>query len=322
MTPGLSTQTIDRYVLALVRCWCFVRYPRTCARTFRRSRVLPDPATPVSDVDKFLWRKIFDHNPVFTTACDKLAAKAHALSVCPELKTAAVLWTGVDPGSMPEKVLAGDVVVKANHGSRWNFMIRRGEVDRAALFRQASAWMRRRYGRAFGEWAYKDVRRCILVEEMLLEDGEPVRTEYKFHVSGGRTAYAYVTRRNGDGVDRWCCLERNGQIIPPPGDCKEGWEEIGLPTSFNRMREIAEILAAPFDHIRVDLYEINGDIFFSELTVYPLSGQRLANSYLAELRNSGWDLRKSWFLTSEQTGWHKHFADALRRWLERNAPQL
>lgn len=313
-------QLIDRSLLALVRCWCFIRYPRVCLRTFKRSRVLPDPATPHSGGDKFLWRKMFDHNPLFTTACDKLAAKAYALSVCPELKTAAVLWTGRDAAAIPQEMLAGDVVVKANHGSRWNVMVRRGEADSMAVRRQASRWMRRRYGRAFGESAYKHARRCILVEEMLLEDGEPVRTEYKFHVSGGQTGYVYISRRAEDGIDQWCCLERDGRIIQPQADDRKGRIEMRPPVSFDRMRAIAEQLAAPFDHVRVDLYEIDGDVFFSELTVYPLSGQELANPHLAELRNRDWDLRNSWFLTSPQKGWRKAYASALRRWLDGHAP--
>lgn len=78
-------------------------------------------------------------------------------------------------------------------------MIRDGVVDRARLMRRPSRWMRRRYGRKFGEWGYKGAARKIFVEEMLLEDGEPIRLEYKFHVSRGTTAYVYAARRDQDG---------------------------------------------------------------------------------------------------------------------------
>lgn len=38
------------------------------------------------------------------------------------------------------------------------------------------------------------------------------------------------------------------------------------------MVEIAEKLSAPFPHVRVDLYNVNGNIYFGELTFYDGSG--------------------------------------------------
>ena len=291
-------------------------------RTARRVGTLPDPATPLTDTDKFLWRKIFDHNPMFTTACDKLAAKEFALSVCPGLKTAEVRWLGDDPRRLPQDVLCGDVVIKANHGSRWNIMVRHGNVDLDAVRAKTQSWLGRRYGRAFGEWGYRHARRCFFVEQMLIENGQPIRTEYKFHVVGGRTAYAYVSRRNDDGSESKCYLERDGRIAPishSGSDDVRPWAEIEPPPSFSRMVAIAELLAAPFDYMRCDLYELNGDVFFSELTAYPLSGQGGSNPHLRQLRNSGWDLRRSWFVTAPQTGWRRIYGNSLRRWLDRRA---
>jgi hypothetical protein len=317
--PALRTG--DRAIMALARIWCFVRHPAVCARTFSHSGVLPDPARPVSYVDKFLWRKLFDHNPFFMTACDKLASKAYALSACPELKTANVLWVGNDASEIPVDVLAGNVVVKANHGCRWNLMIRNGEVDKAKLRRRTSRWMRRRYGKKFGEWGYWGASRRIFVEEMLLDDGLPIRMEYKFHVSGRTTAYVYAARRDEHGNEQKCHFDRDGQYAAPPAGSGDQWVRIDLPTSFLRMRAIAETLAQPFDHMRCDFYQLNDDIFFSEFSVYPLSGKGIINTRLRDLCSETWDLRTSWFLTAPQSGWRKIYAAALRRWLDATAPE-
>lgn len=309
----------DRTVLALARTWCFVRHPVINVRTYNHSGVLPNPAKPASYVDKFLWRKIFDHNPLFATACDKLASKTYALSVCPQLNTAKVLWSGHNAALIPAEVLAGDVMVKANHGCRWNMMIRNGELDEAKLRRRASRWMRRRYGKKFGEWAYKGASRCIFVEEVLLEEGQPIRLEYKFHVSSGTTAYVYATRRDEHGNELKCHFDRDGHYAAPPAGSGDQWVKIDLPASFLRMREIAETLTAPFDHMRCDFYQLNGEIFFSEFSVYPLSGKGIINTRLRDLCGETWDLRRSWFLTVPQTGWRKVYAAALRRWLDATA---
>lgn len=195
-------------------------------------------------------------------------------------------------------------------------MIRDGVVDNARLMRRPSRWMRSRYGRKFGEWGYKGAARKIFVEEMLLEDGEPIRLEYKFHVSCRTTAYVYAARRDQDGNELKCHFDRDGTYAPPPDGSGTQWARIDLPACFPRMREIAETLTVPFDHMRCDFYERNGEIFFSEFSVYPLSGKGIINTRLRDLCGETWDLRQSWFLTAPQRGWRGIYASALRRWLD------
>ncbi len=308
----------DRAVLALVRCWSFVRYNSVWRHTIAMARVWPDPVTPKTYVDKFMWRKLFDHNPLFTTTCDKLAAKEYALSVCPELKTAKILWTGDNSDAIPEALLSANVVVKANAGCGRNIMVY-GRVGRAAMGKKTAGWMRRGYGVGKGEWGYRNAHQCLFVEEMLLENGQPVRTEYKFHVYGGRTVYIYV-KLGSDQEDRGGFqLDGEGLVEVTPLDDAGKPVPFKPPASFTRMRDFAETLAAPFDYMRCDFYELDGDIYFSELTAYPMSGQGAINPQLRKRRNAAWDIRKSWLMTAPQSGWHKIYVAALRRWLDRKA---
>jgi len=83
------------------------------------------------------------------------------------------------------------------------------------------------------------------------------------------------------------------------------------------MREYAETLAKGFDYLRCDFYELDGEVYFSELTVYPLSGLGGSNPHLVQRYNANWDLRKSWVLTTQQHGWRRIYVNALRRWLEK-----
>jgi TupA-like ATPgrasp len=311
-------RTLDQMIFAIIRYWCFLRHRRTCLLAAQFAGKRPDPATPVSEVDKFLWRKIFDHNPLFTVACDKLAAKEYALSVCPELKTAEVIWVGTDPDQIPPQVLSGNVVIKANWGSGWNIFVRDGKVDREMVRDKARSWLARPFGTERGEWGYKNARRCLFVEKMLLEGDQPIRQEYKLHVSGGRTAYAFVTRRNDNDARAKCRFMRDGQFAPGQDEAAGTYGGISLPPTFERLVAIAERLALPFDYMRCDLYEVGGAIFFSELTPYPQSGRGSTNRRCSELLNSRWDLRKSWFLTKSHRGWRKVYSVALRRWFDGN----
>lgn len=309
----------DRTVLTLVRLFSFFRYNSVWRHTITMARAWPDPVTPKTDIDKFMWRKLFDHNPLFTTACDKLAAKKYALSVCPEVKTAKVLWTGENFDAISDGVLSGNVVIKANAGCGRNIMVHDGLVDQDAARERTAHWMRRGYGVGKGEWGYRNAHQGLFVEEMLFDNGQPVGSEFKFHVYGGQVIYIYVTsgrepenqigfQLDGDGLVEIAPLDEAGKPIP-----------FKPPASFARMREIAETLAAPFDYIRCDFYEVGGVVYFSELTAYPMSGRGAGKAHRRELRNAAWDLRKSWFLTTRQSGWRQIYAAALRRWLDEKA---
>jgi hypothetical protein len=310
----------DRLVLALVRWWCIVRHIQWWRHTIKMTGLRPDPATPVSDIDKFLWRKIFDHNPLFTMACDKIASKEYARSVCPGLKIAEILWIGSDPDKIPDDVLAGNIVIKSNHGAGRYIMVHNGDVDRALLRRSARMWLSRGFGVGRGEWGYKNVDRRIFVERMLVEDGVPIRTEYKFAVSCGQTAYVFVARKVAEGDIQQFHTDRNGRVQAKSIADDERLKHFTAPACFVCMRQFAEKVSAPFDFIRCDLYELDGEVYFSEFAVYPQSGRTSASDELKNLRNALWDLRRSWFLTTPQSGWRRTYATALGRWLNQTPP--
>jgi hypothetical protein len=48
----------DRWVFRLVRWWCFLRWNSVWRHAVLMARAWPDPVTPLTDVDKFMWRKI------------------------------------------------------------------------------------------------------------------------------------------------------------------------------------------------------------------------------------------------------------------------
>ena len=299
-------------IFAFVRVWCVLRHPRLLLHFRRRLGQFPDAVTPSTIEEKFLWRKIFDRNPLFVEASDKLQSKILARRLEPELKVAEVLWSGDRPADIPDAALQGEVVVKANNGSHMYLFVRNADVDRAAVERAARRWMVAPYGEGKGEWAYRHVPRAIVIERMLSEDGL-VPPEYKFHVGGGRTSYVYVRADPGTSREREVVLSRDG--IPFALDSANGepLRDFAVTPRFERLRSIAETLAQPFDFVRCDLYDTNDGIYFSELTIYPKSGfGTVKNRELAERRNSDWDLRRSWFLTAPQTGWRRRYAEALR----------
>lgn len=316
------TSSADRR--AFMRAWAhalFYYFP-LIVRTSRRIGRLPDCVRPRSADEKFLWRKIFDRNPLFTIACDKLAGRGYAMSRYPKLKAAQTLWTGTDVDTIPAELIAGNAVLKANCGSGMVAVIREGQPNRIQLKGLATKWLAKPYERHNGEWGYTLGRRILLLESLLADGGQPIQREYKFHVAGGRTAYVVVKLGSPDIGKHFLVLDRDGRAWTAPSN-----GEKGVPSSFRppalyaEMREMAERIAAEYDFVRVDLYLVDDDFYFSELTVYPSSGFGGAGGReeLLNLRNEMWDLRRSWFLSNAHEGWRADYAAALRRFLNASA---
>jgi hypothetical protein len=189
----------------------------------------PDPAFPTPRSDKYAWRKVFDRNPLFTEVSDKLTAKTYALTHCPEVRVAKTLWTGSRPEDIPDDLLSGNVVVKANHGSSWNYFVRDGNCNREELNRLANGWLSRRFRWRHAERGYYGVEPVLFVEEMLLEKEEPIHNEYKFYIGSGQMAYVFLrqltperTRIHGvlnDAGERVAGTNIDGTMsdeVPPP----------------------------------------------------------------------------------------------------------
>ncbi len=300
-------------IVAGVRWWCGLTYPRQTLAFRRRIGRWPDPALPLWRNDKYAWRKIFDRNPLFTDISDKLLAKQFVSTHCPDIKVPRTLWSGSRADDMPEEILAGNVVVKANHGSGWNVFIRDGDYDRGSLNRQANGWMNRSFGRTHAEWGYYGVEPALFVEEMLTEPGRQMVDEYKFYCGAGKMAFAFVRQTGSDGIRLEGVLDDDGKPRAGSFDSGELSGAVHAPAEWHRLRQAALTLSHHFDFVRCDFYLVGGDIYFSELTLYALGGFAwIDDAGLNAQYTRIWDLRNSWFMQTPQTGWRKHYASALR----------
>lgn len=98
--------------------------------------------------------------------------------------------------------------------------------------------------------------------------------DYKFFCFNGKVKMIYVItgRTLGKGAELGIYtpdlekmdVRRNDELIPT--------EQVTMPANFDKMTAIAQALSAPFPHVRVDLYNVQGKIYFGELTFYDGSG--------------------------------------------------
>lgn len=305
-----------------VNAYCCFRYPRIVWFAAKwQDRWLPKAALPVNAIDKFLWRKIFDHDPETVAMSDKLLAKDIALQRVPEVKVPKTLWVGTRFEDIPENLLTGDVVVKTTHGSGLFRVIHGGQYDRDELISVTRKWLATDYHRYHGEWNYSEIERQLFVEEMLKDkNGQPVRVESKVYVFGEVPLYSFHFHDRLSSQKTMSLYDRHGKAhafvdYMDIASCSDD-----APASHHKMFEMAARLAGGRDHVRVDMYEVDGDIYFSEYTFHNFGGLISADirATFPEI-DTLWDLRRSWFLRTPQTGWRKAYAKWLNMRLQQRA---
>jgi hypothetical protein len=305
----------NRAILAGARLVLTIRHPRLVARFAARLGYLPNPAAPRSYHERMLWRKIVDHNPLFVTLSDKLAAKAHVGKILPELKQAATLWAGRDPADIPPDLLAGDVVVKVNHGCEMNMFVADGQPDRAAIVHRTGRWLKRRFGRRDGEWAYWPITPMVFVEEKLTLSGGTIATDIKVHVCGGVVCHVWAEDKL---AARSHLFDRNAQPLPGR-DPDYPREDQSMPLTaplIDYVRQaiaMAPSLAGDLDHIRVDFLVTDQCLLAGEIVAYTAAGYGTwTNPAIARELEAHWRIEHSHFMRQRHRGVVRLYAEALR----------
>ena len=102
-------------------------------------------------------------------------------------------------------------------------------------------------------------------------------TDYKFYCFHGEPKFMYISYNMTDHVrSQLAFYSLEGEKLPfERADYKSIVELPFFPIHFDQMIKIAKRLSENIPFVRVDLYEINGKIYFSELTFYPCDGYML-----------------------------------------------
>lgn len=163
--------------------------------------------------------------------------------------------------------LPDSFVLKCNHGSGWNAVIKnKNTVDLEELRTNFVSWLNTDYSDGPGlEIQYKGIHPRIVAEEMLV-DSAGETPDYKFFVFNGVVRYIQVD------IDRSTSHKRN--IYTPEWEylpvsiCYPTAPGIKLekPNKLAEMIKIAEMLGKGFRHVRVDMYYVKDKIYFGELT--------------------------------------------------------
>lgn len=191
----------------------------------------------------------------------------------------------IDFDSLPEKF-----VLKCNHDSASTKIVDKSQgVDREELVRFYSARLKQKYGYTNCEPHYNKIKPLVMAEEFLQQE-PPFKslTDYKFWCFDGKAYYVLVmfdrTRETVSKIIYDLDWNPHPEFLKSYGHFKPDSHFLPKPQRFEEMISMANHLSEGFPEVRVDLYEINGKIYFGELTFTGAGGRMVyADSFLKEL---------------------------------------
>lgn len=209
----------------------------------------------------------YSNNPKITECVDKCEVKKYLKRIGKEELCAKTYGVYNNATEINWDNIPNCFVIKCNHGSGYNYICRdKNLINVKKIEGMLNGWMGEDYWKKHTELVYKNIDKKILVEEYL---GEDLQT-YRFCCFNGKPKVIYIAT-SMNGRDYFDFYNLNWQKIKMNEN--QGTKEFHKrPKSLEQMIKLAALLSEPFPFVRVDLYEVEGKIYFSEFTFLPAGG--------------------------------------------------
>lgn len=227
----------------------------------------PDFKHPKTFNEKIQCLKLYDHNPLYTLCADKLLVRDYVKDKIGQKYLIKLLAVFEKPEDISLSQLPDKFAMKLNTGSSCNIICKdKSSLVEEEVIRKFTKWYKLKFYKRFKEIHYKPIKKRIICEELLENaNGEPI-FDWKFFCFNGEPYILMVDMgeamngcRNIYNMD-W--TRHTGYITHP-----QNYDyEVKKPDNFEEMLAVVRKLAADFYEVRVDLYLVNGTIYFGELT--------------------------------------------------------
>lgn len=230
---------------------------------------------PKAYSDKLQWLKLYYRKSEFTEMVDKVAAKDYVARVIGKeyLIPTLGVYNSVDEidwDKLPEKF-----VLKCAHDSGGIIICSdKSKLDIETAKSKLAKGLKSDYYNQFREWPYKDVPRRLICEEYMVDESGFELKDYKFFCFDGEPKALFIASdRQVKGEEtKFDFYDIEFNHLPFRNGHPNANHTIAKPTGFDKMVEIARKLSKGLPHARIDLYDVNGKIYFGEITFFHWSG--------------------------------------------------
>ena len=230
----------------------------------------PDLKNPKTMNEYICATKISDEKLDYWRYTDKYEVRKYVAETIGEKYLNRVVGIYDDFDSIDFDELPNAFAMKATHGSSYNVIVSdKSKLNIPAARKRFNKWLKENFYYKDREKNYKLIQPRIMCDAFLQpKDGQ--LEEYKLFCFRGKVGFIQHNKQiNGSRYDN--IFDHEWKLLPVkygydgfPGDV--------APENGGELVSLAEKLAAPFLFVRVDLYNVDGRIVFSELTFHSGGG--------------------------------------------------
>jgi len=229
---------------------------------------------PETYSQKMQWLKLYDPNKMRSELTDKVKVRDWITNTIGEQYLIPIYGVYDSFDDIDFDVLPDSFVIKTNHGSGWNIVVPdKKQFDKKEARKKINKWMKIDYSFwTVFEIHYSAIKPKIIIEKYVTDHNGELN-DYKFLCFNGVCKYVWVDFDRSTNHKR-NVYDMNWNLQP--------WNQftygnklgggIHKPENFEEMANIANQLCKGFIHVRVDLYNVDGKVYFGEMTFTNGSG--------------------------------------------------
>lgn len=229
---------------------------------------------PITFNEKLQWLKLYDRNPEYTTMVDKFAVKEYVASKIGEQYLIPTLgvWDSFD--NIDFTNLPNQFVLKCTHDSGGIVICRdKSTFDRQSAKKKLSDSLKTNFFWCSREWPYKNVKPQIIAEKYIKDNKQSELKDYKLMCFNGKVECSFVCEdRYKDTGLKVTFYDADWNVMPFERHYPRNSVLCERPKKYDLMVELAEKLSENIPFVRVDFYEVQGKVYFGEMTFYPGAG--------------------------------------------------
>lgn len=242
---------------------------------------------PKGYCEKLQWLKLYNRDNNYSELVDKFLVKNYVEKkigkkyIIPTLG----VWDNFDDIEFDK--LPNKFVLKCTHDSGGIVICKNKELfdkNKAKIIIETS--LKNNYYYGGREWPYFNIKPRILCETYMEDINDKELRDYKFFVFNGKPTMMFIATDRFDEKEETCFdfYDMDFNHLDIKNGHPNSSKIIKKPEKFEEMKEMAKILGENFPHVRVDFYQVNGEIYFGELTFFHHSGFVLFEPYEWELK--------------------------------------
>lgn len=232
-----------------------------------------DLKAPKTYNEKLQWLKLYNRNPLYTKMVDKCEAKKYIADRIGQEHVVPTLgvwerFADIDFDRLPDQF-----VLKCTHDSGGLVIVRdKAKLDLEAARKKIEKSLKTNYYYHGREWPYKDVKPRILAECYLEEIETGELRDYKWYCFHGQPKLMAIFCGRSKGATTANYFDCDFRPIDMTWGYGKAEVILEKPEDFEKMRQFAAVLSQDAPALRVDFYEVNGQVYVGELTFFDGSG--------------------------------------------------